>query len=210
MPKEMPVPWAEGILAGCSLPVPPPWRRHHIPQELSARVVPSTVTGAGPATIRCLAFVQRTALVKIKGLFHYSGSPSNYAPVISCGSLQAIQAALGWADVALSPGEPWWQQPCPWGGPDPRWPLNGHSVGGGTLGPQHWGLGLALGCYTRGCPAGPPQPSAICTGTSGTVQARGMRGSPHLPILFGGCERPDRRWHLQVPPGNCQIKEQRH
>lgn len=27
----------------------------------------------------------------------------------------------------------------------PLWPLDGHSMGGGTRGPQHWGLGLALG-----------------------------------------------------------------
>ena len=73
--------------------------------------VTSTVTGAVtstaiPATVGCLAFVQRAVLVKIKGLFRYSGSPSNYARAISCGSLQATQAVLGWAGVTLQPSKP--------------------------------------------------------------------------------------------------------
>lgn len=145
MPKEMPVPWADGILAGCSIPVPPPWRRHHIPQELSARVVPSTVTGAGPAAIRCLAFVQRTALVKIKGLFHYSGSPSNYAPVISCGSLRAIQAALGWVDVALSPGEPLVAAALSLGRTKPLVALERAQCGRGHFGATALGSGAGAG-----------------------------------------------------------------
>lgn len=66
---------------------------------VSSGVVTSTVTEAvastaDPAVIRYLAFVQSTVLIKIKGLFHCSGSPSNYAPAISCGSLQVFQAAL--------------------------------------------------------------------------------------------------------------------
>lgn len=108
MPEEMPIPWAEGIFASCSILVPSPWPRHHIPQELSLQGLSTPLaTGAiastaGLATVRCLAFVQRAALVNIKGPLHYSGSPSNYAPaIISCGSLQAIQAALGWADITL-------------------------------------------------------------------------------------------------------------
>lgn len=76
-----------------------------------AWLVTSAATGAvasaaGHAAVRCLAFVQKAALIKIKGLFHYGGSPSSYAPAISCGSLQAIQAALGWAGTTLQPSEP--------------------------------------------------------------------------------------------------------
>lgn len=78
----------------------------------SVGVVTSTVTGAvastaGPAVVRCLAIVQKATLVKIKGLFHYSGSPSNYLQTTSCGSLQVIQAVQSWSDIALQPREPW-------------------------------------------------------------------------------------------------------
>lgn len=110
---------------------------------VSSGVITSTVTEAvastaGPAVIRYLASVQRAVLIKIKGLFHCSGSPSNYASAISCGSLQVFQAVLCWVS-------PRWQHLHLWGGPSPWWPFNRHSVGGGTQGPQHWGLWLTLG-----------------------------------------------------------------
>lgn len=111
---------------------------------VSSGVVTSTVTEAvastaDPAVIRYLSFVQSTVLIKIKGLFHCTGSPSNYAPAISCGSLQVFQAALCWVS-------PRWQHLHLWGGPNPWWPLNRHSMEGGTQEPQHWSLWLTLDC----------------------------------------------------------------
>lgn len=52
---------------------------------------------------------------------------------------------LGWADVALQPGEPRVAAAPSLGIIRPPWPLDGRSVGEGTRGPQRWGLGLALG-----------------------------------------------------------------
>lgn len=187
----MPIPWAEGILASCSILVPPPWPRHHIPQEpsllgLSTPLVTGAVaSAAGPATVRCLAFVQRAALVKIKGPLHYSGSPSNYAPaIISCGSLQAIQAALGWADIALQPSEPWVAVAPSLGRSRHLVALGWMQRGRGHAGATVLGFGSGPGALNLGHPTGRPQPSVICTGTSGTAQAGGDAGltSPARPV----------------------------
>ena len=144
-------------------------------------VVTSTVTGAVastacPAAVRCLAFVQRAALIKIKGLFHYCGSPSNYAPAISCGSLQALQAALDWADVALQPSEPRVAAAPSLGRTGLLVALGRVQRGRGHPGATVLGFGAGPGVPNLGHPSGPPQPSTICTGTSGTAQARGGAG----------------------------------
>lgn len=146
-----------------------------------AWLVTSAVTGAvasaaGPAVVRCLACVQRAALIKIKGLFHYGGSPSNYAPAISCGSLQAIQGALGWAGITLQLSEP--QAAAA--------PSLGRT---GLLVATALGLGLALGRSIRvlppvvisSAPSAPGHPALLAPLTSLPSPAEAL-----APALAGG------------------------
>lgn len=120
----------------CLLPTATPAVSSGVVTSMVTEAVAST---AGPAVIRYLAFVQSTVLIKIKGLFHCSGSPSNYAPAISCGSLQVFQAVLCWVS-------PRWQHLHLWAVLSPCWPLNKHSTGANTQEPKHWGLWLTLAC----------------------------------------------------------------
>lgn len=88
-----------------------------------AEVVSSTAAGAvgckgGRAAVECLAFVQRAVLIKIKGLFLYSGSPSNYVQLFHVACYRRVKQCRSALMLLCSLTSPGWWWPYCWGGPE--------------------------------------------------------------------------------------------
>lgn len=141
--KEMPVSWAEGILAGCSTLVPPPWVQHGIPKFWGQLAAPQSHTQPQELSLPGLSPLQRQELSPVQpvmlqsGAWHLSRRLRSLKlracftmvdPLLVMPQLFHVahyrQFKQRWAGLAplCSPVSPRQQQPLPSGGLDSWWP----------------------------------------------------------------------------------------